>query len=753
MLIPRSPVAYIFDYMVFPPSGDRYHAYKPGAIHLAQVFLIGALPEGILRLEANTNLCIVRVNGSQKQQGYRQMENRQERVEDYTQHMRDAAMLQQSGKADAALAQLRECHERAQQAGDGDFTLIFAAYLILFEQKSLARSLELVNQAVAWAETHAETDLYRLLTIRANLHLAAGDITAAERDTDRALTLSQGDHSAIRTKGMVFRHQGNYVQAHRWLMYARDREAMQKLLMEHAITCYELAITYRLIKYFTGADMSARNALKSWPEYTPAMVELGLALLYQRKLKEARSWLERALAANPANTNALFGMGYILAREEGYPAALPWIERLLAIDPNGANSAILMTDYSYAQGEFDQCLHWAERVLAGAPDHLTTLAYKAKALQRLHRDDDARAAFQRLQDVCPRYLDALLGLAVDANRRKAQPAAYDSIEELLQINRESRWRIPYDNTGDTIMIEGWYPAEFNWDILTLHTRQSQFRRLKIVCDHGPGQTGGSYPSIFANKLPIPLFCSDTIKKFLPYSEGFVAIPVQTGSVKKENHFDRWPGYKQQFLVPLPEVCFNSPDEVPPDRHLAVIAGKFCISTELIRTLNSYYTHKTRFMPFCADVVLPAPSTPDYSAVFAKRPKAQLPVVEETILNFLLTSLERYQTQYTERLGGILLDCDPKYGYIILALKQTPVPAGKRIDIDEFELDRFSSLEAEELYGDAEYLSATQFRGVLKRVIQALANHELVRALAREEHLHIAYAFHDDDLQWIVEIKP
>ncbi len=499
----------------------------------------------------------------------------------------------------------------------------------------------------------------------------------------------------------------------------------------------------------------AQEALKQMPELTPAMAELGMALLCENKRGDARSWLERALAANPANELALYGMARLIATAEGYPAAQPWIDRSFALDPNSGSGAMLMANSAYANGDYEGCITWTERALATMPEHAGLLSLQATALQRLHRDDAARTIFQRILAQHPRYRNALLGMAVDANRRKEHPAAYDTIEELLTIGPDTRWLVPYDGRGNGVTIEGWYPTHFNWDIATLHTRLSQLSRVKIGYGIRRGHNGADYPEVIFDQLPIPLIANEksAIAAFAPYWDGFLPIPVQTGSVREGNRYDKMPSGKRLALVPLPLSCFTSADEVPQGKHLAVIANKFCISVELYKKLHRSYTRSFVVLPFNADLQLPPPITPDYSASFAKREKPALQVIEARILHFLLESLHKYQSQYTEKLGAILLDCDPRYGYVILALKQTPVLGTKDLAIDDFEIDRFSELDAQALYGEYAYLSATQFRRVLKEVIQALAREGLARALARFEHLHIAYAFHDEDLCWLAEVEP
>ena len=144
--------------------------------------------------------------------------------------------------------------------------------------------------------------------------------------------------------------------------------------------------------------------------------------------------------------------------------------------------------------------------------------------------------------------------------------------------RDAKWLALCGGQGHSAVIEGWYPPAFDWNIETLHNHQSELRKVKILLGTRPGQKGAEHPEVLFDQLPVPLFTADgyVIETFTPYWEGFATVPVQTG-IAQVNRFKKWA--KSLVLVPLPAVQYNSPSDVPKSRHMAVIADRFCITTE------------------------------------------------------------------------------------------------------------------------------------------------------------------------------
>ena len=322
---------------------------------------------------------------------------------------------------------------------------------------------------------------------------------------------------------------------------------------------------------------------------------------------------------------------------------------------------------------------------------------------------------------------------------------------MTDVVTDTKWLVPCGGLGSSLIIHGWYPAAFDWDITTLHTRQAQLRKLKIVFNLRPGNIAGTQPDILFDQLPIPIFSNDSnvIDIFTHYWDGFATIPVVTGCIQRGRFVK---GGRSFIIVPLPEVIYPSPEEVPVERQLAVIDRRFCVTSALVQH-HAFSFSDVQFTPFGDSAVLPSPTTPDFSVAFVKRVNMPEAEVEERIVRFVLASLQRYQRQYAEKLTGLLLDCDPHYGYIIVALKQTPFTATADTDIGEFEFDRFAVLDAAELYGNAGYLSAPRLRAMLIRVIERLAQQACIQALAAPAALHMGYAFHDESMRWLADILP
>jgi hypothetical protein len=313
------------------------------------------------------------------------------------------------------------------------------------------------------------------------------------------------------------------------------------------------------------------------------------------------------------------------------------------------------------------------------------------------------------------------------------------------------WLMANGGQESSLTIAGWYPLSFDWEIKTLYTRQAELHKIKIILGIRQGQRSGHHPEMLFDQLPTALLSNDKYvqEKFSPYLSGFAKVLVETGLIYNNRRFNKFG--KSVLLVPTPEVYYNKPGDVTEGKHIAIIADKFCISSELHHRL-SFYVRDVVFVPFNPQLIIPPPSSADFSNFFKNRPKSQGIVVENKLLQFILSSLEKFKSDFSEKLGAVLLDCDPNYGYMIVALKISPVIDKNLIEIGDFEFSNFAEIEENKLYGEAEFLSQQQFRMVIKRVIQKLVKDDLVKSLVGPSGLHIAYAFHDEDINWISEIE-
>ncbi len=155
------------------------------------------------------------------------MEDRQERVAEYLQQRKEAAILLVIGKGAEAAAILRESARLAHQAGDEDFALLGEAAVLAGLEKEFSRAAALADQAIEWSVDRASPELYQMLTFRASVKLQTGNFDAAIADAERALSIKPDDDKALRVRGILYLYKNDSPQALAFLQRAREIEFAQ----------------------------------------------------------------------------------------------------------------------------------------------------------------------------------------------------------------------------------------------------------------------------------------------------------------------------------------------------------------------------------------------------------------------------------------------------------------------------------------------------------------------------------------------
>ena len=315
------------------------------------------------------------------------------------------------------------------------------------------------------------------------------------------------------------------------------------------------------------------------------------------------------------------------------------------------------------------------------------------------------------------------------------------------LSGNEKWLVASGGKDYSFIINGWYPESetFDWDIRNLHNKIKQLRTLKLIFGIRPGVNSGTHTEMLFDQLPIPLVVSYVIKEFSDYIDGFVLVSLQAGIIIN-NRYKKYT--KTNALIPLPNAFFSDPDEVPNNRMMAIIDDHYCVRKEFVNN-HQFKLRGVEFVPFLFNLHRPSPQSPDFSSLFIKNTtKINEVEIEKKILQFTEESLSEYKSNNNLKLYGLLFDCDPEYGYIIIALKQTPIIDKYSIDIDDFEIDQLSILQPRDLYGDYKYFTATQLRKIFNNVIHKLSEHALIKSLSSPIGMHLAYSFHDEVIHWI-----
>lgn len=313
----------------------------------------------------------------------------------------------------------------------------------------------------------------------------------------------------------------------------------------------------------------------------------------------------------------------------------------------------------------------------------------------------------------------------------------------------SKWLIPFAGTGPSFLIKGWYPSS---TIFALdHIAISQVKKTRIVFGIRPGQLSGHHPEVLYDNIPLPVFSNDSyvIETFSPYWKFFEPIVVKTFFANRNGRCE--PHGKSVILIPNKANFFESPADVPDECEMAIIKGRFCISRELIKKHNFYF-REIQFVNYDDNISFPPPITEDMSNLFIKRQTSNESDILRILLRLLLDAIRNFNCTNNKIVSAILLDCDPKYGYVIVAIKTSPILNANALDINDFEFPQYAVFDANAIYGQKEYLSRKRFELIIKQTIQKFYTERSVfENIPGNDNILLGYAFHDEDIRWIKEL--
>lgn len=165
------------------------------------------------------------------------------------------------------------------------------------------------------------------------------------------------------------------------------------------------------------AEASFTAVLRTRPKAVPALVGLGRALAAQGKLDEAQTRLESALAIDKKDAAALRGLGELaLRREEAWKDAVRTLKKARKAAPKSPEAARALVDAHLRDPKpkrgAKQALKVAKAQAKAAPKHPTGYFLQGLAYERLKKDDEAIAAYERALALDERFLDAHKNLAI-----------------------------------------------------------------------------------------------------------------------------------------------------------------------------------------------------------------------------------------------------------------------------------------------------------------------------------------------------
>jgi tetratricopeptide (TPR) repeat protein len=151
--------------------------------------------------------------------------------------------------------------------------------------------------------------------------------------------------------------------------------------------------------YETGLFQQAadcfRETLKAEPGFNGAHRELGKTLISLRDNEGAEKELRQA---DPDDPESLYFLGGFLSQSRP-TEAIPIITRALGLNPDAWGPLYYLGRIHLAQGDVRQALLFLDRAAKLKPEEPAIYYQLGRALQKDGRENEARAAFARLQQL------------------------------------------------------------------------------------------------------------------------------------------------------------------------------------------------------------------------------------------------------------------------------------------------------------------------------------------------------------------
>jgi protein O-GlcNAc transferase len=221
-----------------------------------------------------------------------------------------------------------------------------------------------------------------------------------------------------------------------------------KLQPDHFDTLHLLGILRCQQGQFGEALTLIGAALKTNPDFPPALLNYGLALEALQRREEALVAFDRALAIQPRYLEVLHHRGVVLRGLKRPAEALASLDKALSVKPDYAEAlyhrGMTLRDLQRPA----EALASFERALSVKPDYLDVLNIRGILLQAMQRPAEALASYDRALAIKPGYAEALnnRGLVLLDLARPVDALA--SFERALAVRPD--YTMALNNRGNTL---------------------------------------------------------------------------------------------------------------------------------------------------------------------------------------------------------------------------------------------------------------------------------------------------------------
>ncbi len=243
----------------------------------------------------------------------------------------------------------------------------------------------------------------------------------------RALAVTKDNWSAHHGLGNALVAQGRYAEA------AAEFDAVVRLMPDFPDGLRGQAFTALMTDQPTLAEARYRKFLERYPRDVNALDNLGLSLLHQGKIAEAKEAYRRAFESDPKDLNANVHLAQFAQEEKDFTRAEQHAIAALSVQPNHPAALVTLGEVKFAQGRFDQAFDCFTRALQVAPQHSMARTYLGVLLGRQGKLSEACTELERAVKADPTNAFAHYNLGVAKLELKRPEEARSHFSEALRL--------------------------------------------------------------------------------------------------------------------------------------------------------------------------------------------------------------------------------------------------------------------------------------------------------------------------------
>ncbi|MGH9426344.1 MAG: tetratricopeptide repeat protein [Terriglobia bacterium] len=296
----------------------------------------------------------------------------------------EARTLINEDKTSAAIEKLQASH---QTLNPGVAYLLGVAY---YHAKDYIRAIEQLSPNV---EKLPEGSLEQreAIQVLGLCKYLAGRLTGAIPFLEKARVWATDNHELTYALGMA------YAQTHE---SAKARESFARLFRVAPDSTSAHVLTAQMmirVKIDDLAENELRQALQKDPRIPQANFLLGELAIFQGKLDEGITLMNREIEINPGNGNAFYRLGEVYTRQLNWDEAVNTLKKSIWLNPYFSAPYVLLGKTYMKKNQLVTAEGVLRRAVEMDPNNKSARYLLAQTLQKLGREEEAKREFESAQ--------------------------------------------------------------------------------------------------------------------------------------------------------------------------------------------------------------------------------------------------------------------------------------------------------------------------------------------------------------------